>query len=75
MGNPDESSIILGKDCELVHTRQQVLTPGLTISSIAACEDSAFLYTTFNPQTRETSIFSTSSAQPIWDRGSQELKH
>ena len=65
-----EDSVILGNDCELIHTRQQVFEPGMIISSITAGGQSAFLYTTLNPVTRETSIFSTSSAQPIWDRGS-----
>ena len=70
-----ENYAVLNNDCEFIHTRQQVFAKGMVISSISACDDSAFLYTTFNPQSKETSIFSTSSAQPIWDRGSQELKH
>ena len=65
-----EDEVLLGRDFDLDHTRQQIFEPGMVITSITACENSAFLYTTFEPQTRETSIFSTSCAQPIWDRGS-----
>lgn len=74
LGPDAEDKTLLGDDFDLDHTRQQIFEPGMVISSITACENSAFLYTTFDPQTRETSVFSTSCAQPIWDRGSQELK-
>jgi len=57
-----ELNIILGNDCELIHTRQEIMAAGVAITSIAPCVDSSFLFTTFNVRTRETSIFSTSSA-------------
>lgn len=72
--NTNEGTI-LRPDFDLDHTRQQVFEPDMVISSITACDDGSFLYTTFNSQSRETSIFSTSCAQPIWDRGSQEMRH
>ena len=71
----EEDDKLLGEECELNVARQQVFSEGVAISSIAACADSSFLYTTYDAKTYETSIFSTSLAQPIWDRGSQELKH
>lgn len=70
-----ESSIALGDNCELIHARQELMARNVSITNVSACQNSSFLYTTFNLNTRETSIFSTSSAQPIWDRGSQEVKH
>ena len=55
--------------------RQQYMPEGVSISSLTPSDDSSFLYTTFHQVSRETSIFSTSVAQPIWDRGSQEVEH
>ena len=52
-----------------------MLLPGTSVSSVAHVDDGTFLYTTFDHATKENSIFSTSFAQPIWDRGSQEMNH